>query len=250
MGQVPDTTYGIVGDGRMARHMAHYLTALNIPFKQWARKTSKQTPIEVLGQCPIILVLIKDSAIESFINAWPDLRTKQLIHFSGALVSPLASGFHPLMTFGNELYSLSQYEQIPFIGEKGGVAFKKVFPNLKNPFYAIDAQLKPLYHALCVMSGNFSVLLWQSLFDGLEKKMMIPRQAALPYLQQITQNLITQGEKALTGPISRKDYPTLLRNIAALDDNPLQEIYLAFIKAYLPELAHMPESALDKELLQ
>ncbi|MDZ4678477.1 MAG: DUF2520 domain-containing protein [Oligoflexia bacterium] len=241
MGQVPEITYGIIGDGRMARHMIHYLTLRAIPYKQWSRKTSKLSPLETLSTCSIILVLIKDSAIDSFIQSWPEFKNKTLIHFSGALVTKSAQGLHPLMTFGSELYDLTTYEQIPFISEKEGHSFKKIFPQLKNPFYAIDVQLKPLYHALCVMSGNFTVLLWQSLFETLEKKMMIPRSAALPYLQQTAKNLVTQSQKALTGPISRKDYSTILKNIAALDDNPLQEIYLSFVKVYLPDLAHRPD---------
>jgi len=109
MGQVPRYVYGIAGDGRLARHLAHYFDLLNIPYRHWSRRMEadgKASASEALGSCDTILVALRDDAIESWISgarSWaPQAR---FVHFSGALATPLAPGMHPLMTFGPELYA-------------------------------------------------------------------------------------------------------------------------------------------------
>src|ERR1035438_6684567 len=102
MGQVP--VYGIIGDGRVARHFKHYFSLEKIPFFHWFRKSSK--PIEdVLSTAEVVLILVSDSAIEKVITENPFLKTRKLIHFSGSHISTDARGAHPLMTFTNELYN-------------------------------------------------------------------------------------------------------------------------------------------------
>lgn len=234
MGQVPQTRYGIIGDGRMARHMAHYLELVGTPAVLWSRnfyQASGRPPEQQLAQCSIILLLISDRAITSFIEEHPFLREKKIIHFSGALVTPLCPGFHPLMTLGEELYDLKTYSEIPFICEANGPGFTELFPQLPNSFFKIQPELKPLYHSLCVMSGNFTVLLWQKLFRDFPEKMGIPPEAGIPYLRRITRNLESHPHAALTGPLQRGDTQTIDANLDALKGDPFQTIYAAFVDA-------------------
>lgn len=236
MGQVPPLHYGIIGDGRMARHMAHYLELLGNPATLWSRKFEKETGVPVhqqLSQCDVILLLISDGAIVPFLSSViensPSLAEKKWLHFSGALVTPLCSGFHPLMTFGKELYDLKSYSEIHFICEANGPKFSEIFPHLTNPSFQILSELKPLYHSLCVISGNFTVILWQKLFEDFAKKIGIPIEAAFPYLKQIARNIETHPEAALTGPLQRGDLKTIAANLKALDGDPFQKIYTAFV---------------------
>jgi 2-dehydropantoate 2-reductase len=243
MGQVPHKNLaklGIVGDGRVARHFAHYFTLAGLPFRQWSRRVSETdpTPIESrLADCETVLLLIRDSAIVPFIHENPFLQERQLVHFSGSLSTPLASGMHPLMTFGFSLYDLGAYQRIPFVCELGA-RFGEVFPSLPNPSFSITPEQKALYHSLCVMSGNFTVLLWRKMFEELEGKLGIPREAALPYLAQISANLsLNAGDPggALTGPLVRGDMETIQRNLDALEGDPFQKIYRSFVEAYQKE---------------
>src|SRR4029077_8380208 len=91
--------FGIVGDGRIARHFLHYFNLLGLPVRSWSRRTSRGDPMEALAPCRTVLILITDSAIVPFIERWADLRDKRLIHFSGSLVTNAAQAAHPLMTF-------------------------------------------------------------------------------------------------------------------------------------------------------
>jgi predicted short-subunit dehydrogenase-like oxidoreductase (DUF2520 family) len=233
MGQVPITSYGVVGDGRVAKHFSNYLRLLNIPFKTWSRRK----PETSLADCTVILILISDSQIENFFKeneSW--MKTKTVIHFSGSLSLENIFGYHPLMTFTNDLYDLETYRKIVFIGEKGATDFKTVFPQLNNKYFVISKEAKALYHAMCVMSGNFTVLLWQNFFQQLKTQWDIPESAAFPYLEQVTKNLMNSSNIALTGPLQRKDFLTIERNQKALAEstNPkLKEIYNAFVETYL-----------------
>lgn len=243
MGQVPRISYGIIGDGRMARHMKHYFSLLDLPVSQWSRRMEAQNRVGLqpaLADCEIVLVLVRDSAIEPLIqeNSW--LSERRLIHFSGALSTPLARGMHPLMSFGQQLYSQNEYERIPFVVEahsetEARETFFNTFPNLPNPVHAIRPEDKALYHSLCVMGGNFTVLLWQKLFQEFERKLGIPASAANPYLNRITQNLIKNPKAAFTGPIQRGDLTTIHSNLEALKYDPYQEVYRAFLRASAPE---------------
>jgi 2-dehydropantoate 2-reductase len=234
MGQVPQTIYGIIGDGRVATHFKHYFTLLDLPVRTWSRRAAKSDPRQLpeqLQYCDTILVLIQDAAIVPFIQEHPFLKTRTLVHFSGSLTTPLAFGVHPLMSFGPSLYDLVTYRRIPFVCDFG-FRFQEVFPGLENPVFEIKPELKPLYHSLCVMSGNFTVLLWQKMFAELETTFDIPREAAVPYLSRIASNLIEDSRGALTGPLQRRDSETIERNLEALESDPFHRVYRSFVDAY------------------
>src|SRR5258706_15666976 len=103
MRQVPAvdaTPFGVVGGGRVARHFQYYFRLLQRPVCSWSRRTPGPSPPESLASCRTVLLLIRDEAIVPFIEAWPALREKRLVHCSGALVTPAAQAAHPLMTVG------------------------------------------------------------------------------------------------------------------------------------------------------
>lgn len=231
MEQVP--TYLIVGNGRMARHVSFYFDQLGIPYSQWARKTHSKEDIQALAHSAShVLILISDSAIEAFINDNPCLNSKTLVHFSGSLVTPLAYGVHPLMTFADDLYTLEAYKKIPFVCDAGAPSFAKLFPGLPNQSHTLPAELKSRYHALCVMSNNFTTLLWQKFYQELEQTLNLPTSIIYPYLDQTLHNLKSNTICVLTGPLARNDKSTIDMNLKALEDDPFQSIYKAFVENY------------------
>jgi len=221
-----------VGDGRVARHFCRYFHLLGRPFLAWSRRTSTVPPPEALASCPTVLLLIRDEAIEPFVGAWPALRDRRLVHCSGGLVTPVAEAAHPLMTFGPELYDLDTYRTIPFVLDSGGTPFPQLLPGLPNPFFTIPAAERPCYHALCVMAGNFSSLLWLKLFEEMQTRFAMPASAAHPYLLRTMQNLLADGRRALTGPFSRGDDRTIAANLQSLAGDPFQAVYLAFARIH------------------
>jgi 2-dehydropantoate 2-reductase len=231
MGQVP-APFGIVGDGRVARHFRHYFTLLGLPVRAWSRRAHDRPPPDALAGCDTVLILISDDAIVPFVEAWPALSEKRLVHFSGSLVTPFAEGAHPLTTFGPTLYDLATYRTIPFVLDEGGSPLADLLPGLPNPSFAIRSTERPYYHALCVLAGNFSTILWLKLFGELEQRLGIPASAAHPYLSRVAANLMNDGDGALTGPLVRGDAAAIGRNLRALAEDPFRDVYSAFARLY------------------
>ncbi len=235
MRQVPAldaSPFGLVGNGRVARHFLHYFNLLGFSVRAWSRRSEVPAPPDALAACRTVLILIPDAAVVPFIEAWPDLRSKRLVHCSGSLVTPVAEAAHPLMSFGPELYTLADYQAIPFVLDAGGTLFADLLPGLPNPSFSIPAADRPYYHTLCVMAGNFSTLLWAKLFDELQQRFDIPPSAAYPYLARVTANVMADAGRALTGPLSRGDSDTMASNLRTLDGDPFQAVYAAFVRAY------------------
>lgn len=230
MRQVP--AYLIIGNGRVSRHMQHYLSILKIPYTVWSRQDSISALQQKLQHAERILILIRDTAIDEFIQAYLLTSNALRIHFSGSLVTPHAYSAHPLMTFANHFYDIETYKQIPFIVDSDAPSFNTLLPGFINPHATLNANLKAKYHALCVLSGNFSCLLWQAFFEKFQHELKLPLQFAQHYLVQQNQNILDDYQNALTGPLSRRDHVTIQKNLQALQGSPLQDLYRSFVDYY------------------
>lgn len=225
--------YLIIGNGRMAKHMTYYLGSLGLSFATWSRQFNQTNTLLTLTQeCSHALVLINDSAIEPFIQQHVFLEKMTLVHFSGALTTRLASSTHPLFTFTQDLYPLETYGKIPFFLTEASAPFESLLPGLPNPHHRIQEELKAYYHSLCVLSANFTTILWQKFFQELENRFKIPHSVAFPYLEQTLKNLQEQPITALTGPLARRDHKTIQENIKALQGDPFQTVYYAFLASF------------------
>ena len=224
-------TYGVVGRGRVATHIIRYLELEGLPVRQWHRGQACAADSS-LRNADVVLLAIGDDALEPFLRAQPGIAGKTCLHFSGSRTVAGASGFHPLMTFGPEPYDLETYRRIPFVIELGGPGFEDIFPTLVNPSWPIDAELKPLYHALCVLAGNFPTLLWNKVFGAFEGRLGVPRSALTPYLERTLENTLESGDAALTGPLARGDTGTIDLNLEALEGDSYQDVYRAFVDAH------------------
>jgi predicted short-subunit dehydrogenase-like oxidoreductase (DUF2520 family) len=142
---------------------------------------------------------------------------------------------HPLYTFGPELYPDELYPQIPFVCDDDGPTFEAVFPDLENPHWYISPTDRPLYHAACVMGGNFTTLLWNRAMQ-IFRQLGLPPEAAIPYLRRTCENVAEHGAEALTGPLARGDRRTIRSNLGALEGDPWAEVYMAIVKAARPGL--------------
>lgn len=232
MRQVP-VPYLIIGNGRMARHMAFYLDHLGLAYLSFARKSHDFSELpQLIAQVSHILILIRDDAIEDFIKQHLRHSSKTLVHFSGSLNTPLAHGAHFLMSFGLELYAPELYRSAWFMIESPGLSFTELLPGLPNSSMALPQESKALYHSLCVMSGNFTCLLWQKFFNSLAQNWQIPEQAGHAYLKSIMINILNNPNTALTGPLVRNDQKTINKNLDALAGDPFQGVYQAFFQAY------------------
>lgn len=243
MRQVPQKNYLLIGGGKLARHLQFYFSSLGLSLAHWSRNQENNNQISsskqcyerlktLSGQSDIILLAISDSSIEPFVKQNSFLKNKTLVHFSGCLTIDGILGVHPLMTFSEKLYDADFYKSISFITDESSEKFQTIFNGLPNPVFQVSKQEKAFYHSLCVMSGNFTVLLWNKLFSELNNKFQVPKEAALPYFEAIQRNILENHEKALTGPLARGDQQTITKNLAALENDPFEAVYKGFVETY------------------
>ena len=245
--------YAIVGGGRLARHFSEYFRLLEIPHSCWARDPGspfntfkipdpQQRLKQTINNADRVLLLVPDKAIAALLKQYQFLQEKQLIHCSGSVSIPGVAGAHPLMTFTDRLYELATYQKVSFILDES-LDFAQLFPDLPNQHFVINVEDKARYHAMCVMAGNFSQLLWKGISDRFEQQFDLPAAILHPYLKQVAENFVQTPESALTGPLTRNDQQTIDRNFDSLDGDPLQKLYAAFVDFYQHEVMRelMPE---------
>ncbi len=234
--------YFIVGSGRTARHFAHYFHTLGLALHTWDRSQDLALFRERLATSTHVLLLISDSAIECFYREQLRDFSGTVVHFSGALEIAGVQSAHPLMTFATDMYEPEIYRQIPFVTTSKKSA-SELLPGLPNSIHRILPEQKAYYHALCVMSGNFTTLLWQKMAQGL-REIGLPAGIETAYRQQIFKNMDADLTGALTGPIARRDLTTVVRNDQALENDAYQKIYRAFVAVHFPEASQKLEGHL------
>jgi predicted short-subunit dehydrogenase-like oxidoreductase (DUF2520 family) len=222
-------TYGIAGDGQASKHLQAYFRLLNIPYKLW-RRSGRLAPEAALGGCSTIFVLISDGAIAPFIAAHPFLKGRTLVHFSGSLNIEGAAAMHPFMPLAGGTLSLAEYRRIPFALDPG-TSLKELVPEFPNPVFKINKEDKARYHALCAIGANLPVLLWQKAMRDLNGKFGIPRAQVNSYFQASLDNFRENPDRALSGPIARRDARTIKSDLKALG-GPYAAVYAAFVKIY------------------
>lgn len=234
MGQVPvGSTFDlIIGRGRIATHLSHFL-GLNVhpyPIKIWHRDLPESELQALIANARAVFLCIKDDALADFLNGQP--QPEKFVHFSGSQSFTDVLGAHPLMTFSTELYTKDIYEQIPFVVDKDVQKFHKFFPTLKNKVHPINPEQKALYHALCVLSGNFTTVLWSALSKEMQKKLQLPPDILNAYLRQTAENTLKNQFAALTGPLVRGDQKVIERHLNILKGSHWSSLYEDLIRTY------------------
>lgn len=223
----------LIGSGRIARHLQHWNNLLEKPnvVLQWDRSQSPEQLKTQLNKCTIVWLAISDSAIVEFYENFLSASDKKVVHFSGALNDSRILAAHPLMSFPKDLLPDAVYAKIHF-AINGFDQLQQALPSFNNSFSILNADHKALYHALCVLSGNFPQLLWNEVSQQM-LQLNIPEKALDLYIAQITDNYLKYKQNALTGPIVRKDQKTVADNLQSLNSSSkLQNIYSAFNKEF------------------
>lgn len=230
MGQVP-TSFLVIGRGRVATHFSTYFERLGLKFR---RSDAQNNLAAQIAQATHVLVLLSDQRTEAFLSDVPHelLEKKVWVHASGSLTTPFAWRAHPLFSFHSfEPLSMETYKAIPFVISRTGPAFSELLPGLPNPHYTLSDEEIVRYHALCVLGGNFSAMLWAKLMAEFESRYGIPSHAVIPYLRSVTEHLTTQDWRKPLGPLGRGDKETLERDRDALRGDSYAPVFQAILDA-------------------
>lgn len=153
---------------------------------------------------------------------------------------PVAS-VHPLYPFASgERLAL---QEVFFALEGDEEALKVVEAWLDHwhaPHRRLRTDQKPLYHAAAVLASNAMVTLLGAA-EGLIRKLELPVEDVFPALGHLAESALRQARRlgpvaALTGPIQRGEYTTILAHRKALLDQAPEvwPLYRALARATLP----------------
>lgn len=221
----------LIGRGRLARHLDHVFTQiLGQSILRWNRGLPL-SELEALAQTATHIGLaVSDSALNELVRGPLAGCSARLVHFSGATEIPGVASAHPLMSFGQELFANETYAHIHF-AVTGAGRLTDVLPGWNNPWFALAPENKALYHAWCVMGGNFPVMIWSQM-EAEFKRLGIPADADRLYVRQVAENFFRQGPGALTGPLVRGDHATIEKNLQALGSSPWADLYRSFTEVH------------------
>ncbi len=231
---------GLVGNGRMAAQLKVHLDSNNLSYTSVFRGQNQPfQPAKSLKQATHIWLAVSDSAIEDVYELCldQDSSDKTWVHFSGAHFSKYIYSVHPLMTFSKSTMAQTEFDRIhmtvspPSQSEpQACVSLNDLIPGSKNPWSHLSCDKKQFYHALCVMAGNFPIILWTEVLSQFQT-LAIPDDALFFYLDRVLKNFKDQGGHALTGPLARNDIETVKKNLNSLNENQFLPVYESFVKA-------------------
>lgn len=229
-----NVSYLLIGSGQLAKHLNHWLQLLNCQYETWDRSQDPHLLTTKTLKADILLLAISDSALLDFYRRHLEGFDKKTIHFSGALsfVNENLIGAHPLMTFGGPLGELTFYEKISFVLDREA-PLTEYFPKMKNSWVYLKPELKPFYHSLCVLSGNFLFAMTQDLKAHFSD-LTIPQEGFSHYMRQSLENALQGDWSHWSGPVARGDLQTQELNMKSLENHDLQKIYRFFQAHYTP----------------
>lgn len=223
----------LIGSGRLARHLKYWNSLLTKPnqLSSWDRSQDPHLLKTYLSKSDLVWLAISDSAITSFYENYLSDFDRKIVHFSGALNDERFFCAHPLMSFPHNLLPDDIYAKIHFV-INGFENLNEALPNFSNSFTVLNADNKSYYHALCVLAGNFPQLIWNDVALQM-KNLHLPAEALDLYIKQVTNNYLQLKEKAITGPIIRKDHLTIEKNLTSLEQSQkLKNVYATITKEF------------------
>ena len=217
--------YCFIGNGRLAKHLIHYCDLLGVAYVHWHRSLPDAELHCAIAGAETIVLLTSDSSLSQISQeVLPHLDSNQLcVHCSGSLSIPGVISAHPLMTFGQTLYSLETYQALTWIVEDS--APESLMVELIHERYPLKVQDKTLYHAWCVLAGNGTSVLWQKFSQVLEEELSLPSSVADLYAKQALAAGLGRDVSLLSGPIVRGDASTIDQHQQCFKDRVEKKVY-------------------------
>lgn len=234
-----NASISIIGYGRLGKLLQKTLERAGYDQISVVKKDD-----EILFLNDFIFITVPDESIRTVIEEIGDsgliLKDKTIAHCSGAVGldvfndlarSKIAFGcFHPMMAITE---SSNSFDGITFDVCGNDEFISGITPladDLNAEIIVVNEEEKAKLHVAAVITSNYLVTLIglaQELFKDSELDEKQLRKSLLPLMESVLNNMQDQTpEKALTGPISRRDLTTLNVHSQLLVENPrVSKIY-------------------------
>jgi predicted short-subunit dehydrogenase-like oxidoreductase (DUF2520 family) len=241
---------GLVGTGRVgavlgaalarAGHRVVAAYAVSVASRQRAHAllpgVALVTPPEVFTASDLVILAVPDDALPGLVEglvATGSIRVGQIVvHTSGRYgadvlepvtrLGALPLALHPAMTFTGTAVDLERLAGAIF----GVTAPEPLWPIAEALVVEMGAEPiriaerdRTLYHAALAHGANHLVTLVNDAMDLLRHAGVAePDRTLAPLLSAALDNVLRQGDAALTGPVARGDAGTVAQHVAAIDE--------------------------------
>jgi predicted short-subunit dehydrogenase-like oxidoreductase (DUF2520 family) len=193
------------------------------------------TPQEVFKAADLVVLAVPDDVLPAVVEGLVttgSIRAGQIVvHTSGrygtdvlepaTAVGALPLALHPAMTFTGTAVDLERISGAMF----GVTAPEPLWPvaealviEMGSEPIRITESDRTLYHAALAHGANHLVTLVNDAMDLLrEAGVAEPDRTLAPLLSAALDNVLRQGDAALTGPVARGDAGTVARHVAAIE---------------------------------
>ena len=194
------------------------------------------TPPEVFAASDLVILAVPDDALPGLVEglvATGSIRAGQIVlHTSGRYgadvlepatrLGALPLALHPAMTFTGTAVDLERLAGAVF----GVTAPEPLWPIAEALVVEMGAEPmriaegdRTLYHAALAHGANHLVTLVNDAMDLLrDAGVAEPDRTLAPLLSAALDNVLRQGDAALTGPVARGDASTVAQHVAAIDE--------------------------------
>lgn len=207
-------------------------------FLPQARRVS---PAAVARQADLLIIAVPDDALAGVVEGLRDAFTpgQIVLHTSGAhglsVLRPAAEAgadvlaLHPAMTFTGRTEDLERLAEGISYGVTAPAVLRPVAERLVRDLGGtpewIAESARPLYHAALAHGANHLVTLVNEAMDRLrDAGVLHPEQVLSPLLHAALDNVLRDGDAALTGPIARGDAGTVAKHLATLADTAPESV--------------------------
>ena len=194
------------------------------------------TPPEVFAAADLVILAVPDDALPGLVEglvATGSIRAGQIVvHTTGRYgadvlepmtrLGALPLALHPAMTFTGTAVDLERLAGAMF----GVTAPEPLWPIAEALVVEMGAEPmriaerdRTLYHAALAHGANHLVTLVNDAMDLLrDAGVAEPDRTLAPLLSAALDNVLRQGDAALTGPVARGDASTVAQHVAAIDE--------------------------------
>lgn len=262
-------TLNIIGGGRVGKVLGRLFAsagAFTVQDVLNRSVESAQRAVEFVGEgravsdtsqlrpADVYLVAVPDDQIAACCArlgaSIPLQRGAVVFHCSGArssldIVAALppsvaAASVHPVRSFADPAFVAAHFDDTFCSIEGAEAALQVLEPALRAigaRVIRVDGQHKILYHAASVFASNYLVALFDIALRAYEAAGIpedVAREMMAPLARESADNVFRLGaQRALTGPIARGDWDTVVRQQQAVDQwhGPYGEVYRALAEA-------------------
>ncbi|MEQ4489815.1 MAG: DUF2520 domain-containing protein [Dehalococcoides mccartyi] len=267
-------TLGFIGAGTVGSALAVGLAGKGYPVSGIASRTSKSAnrlcrkipsaqiclnPQQVADTADIVFITTPDDTIAEVCRSISWHPGQYIIHCSGAYSAELLQTakdcgaytgvLHPLQSFSLQTDPVENLRGITYALEGDDQTLpvlKDMVKVLGGEWIILKPSDKPSYHLAAVMASNYLVTLMK-MAAGLWQTFGVPEDKAVKSLMPLVRGTLSNIEKAgitsaLSGPIARGDYGTVLKHLTNLE-NTAPEL----LPVYKELGSQTVKIALDKE---